>query len=109
MLPAWWISGLGGKGFGQGYSEGASAVRCACDRNVATVGPGNCASQTEPQPDSCLGPALIAPIKPLKNARKVLRRDADAGIFERDKNLGLVFADVDMYRPAGLRIFDGIV
>src|SRR5262245_23173605 len=65
--------------------------------------------QTQSQAQSPLGAALVCAIKPVPYARNFLRRDADAGIFDRDYRLAFCLATVNGYAAPLWCVFDGVV
>jgi hypothetical protein len=73
-------SGWGRPRFGKRNRKRTTLFWEADDGEVSMVGSGNGPGQAQAQPDALLGPALVAAIKPVKNAGKIAWRNTDPGV-----------------------------
>ena len=51
----------------------------------------------------------VAPEQPIPNPPELIRRDANAGVVDRDEGVAVLAPDGDLDASAGGSVFDGVV
>jgi len=81
---------LGPRGVRKRNDEVASLTGSAGDRDVTAVGSRNGSRKTEPETDSRLGSALVAPVESFEDPREIAWSNSNSRVLNGNAHVGRV-------------------